>query len=138
MGLPLVWRPQHEVRTIEDANLEYWQAAAREQGLEEIEVDGYMDDLESGSDEELSEIMDLLSDEGELLTYSSEIEAAVNNPEDEDNPYQEEGAGSQGTAPEERGSRDRQVQNVESTGSASVEHGALEEGNENGRSGNDG
>ena len=79
IGLPPIERPQHRVKTLADANLKYWQEAAREAGIEVVEADEEKDDDPRGTSDEVSgeldEILEMLSEEeGDIAMFSSEAE----------------------------------------------------------------
>lgn len=65
IGLPPIKRPQHKIKTLADANLKYWQEAAREAGIDVVAIDEADEDVAQGINAELEEIFDMLSDEDE-------------------------------------------------------------------------
>jgi len=90
IGLPQISRPQHKIRTLEEANLDYWNEVAREEGLEEIHVEDIADGTVDNTKDEIDDMLDFLSDLGEEPEVFTSFDEEIGSEEEID--YVEDGA----------------------------------------------
>ena len=104
IGLPQISRPQHKIRTLEEANLDYWNEVAREEGLEEIHVEDIADGTVDNTKDEIDDMLDFLSDLGEepevFTSFDEEIESEEQIGSEQEIDYVEDGAIGESSAEE--------------------------------------